>query len=678
MRKFFLSIALIVLFISTHAQLDSLKKLLSGLPGDTNRVLLLNELIFRYSNVSRDTAEMYVSNANELVRKLDYRRGKALTLYSVGYLKWSNGDIVSGITFSERSIEMADSLGDLSIRSKALRNIGVAYLVLGDQMQAISYFIQSEEGFKRLGNREWMANLLNILGYAYIQAGDLKNAEISLLKSFSLTIKSDFHYNGLLLYIAILRIHQNRLIESDSIISHVFPIIKNLSITRIKAFGYRAAAMHYLAKGEFIYARELAHQALIYYQNSNFVYGIYDSNKLLSDIEFNLGNFEKAYFLLFKSTSLSDSIRSGSAKTRFDLFEMKEKERYKTIVRKDNELMVAKIQNQRNLFWAATLFLILLIIGLIFHVRNKQKTNNKLKELNDALGLGKEELQAINEELVRQQEEVSSQRDAIALQNKKLNIAKSIIEEQNKETSSKNDWLETEVSERTKRILEYNTQLEQYAFITAHNLRSPVARILGLGNLMRLIPDGAIEQKELLNKVLLSIEDLDMIIRDLNRMIEVKQNAESVFTQVIFFDELEKIKNSLSTEIGQSQCEINSDFEAVSALYSIQAYIDSIFYNLISNAIKYRDPSRPLIIKIKTMNEGDFLVLRLEDNGLGIDLKLYGHKIFSIGSRFHDHVVGRGFGLFLVKTQVEALHGKIEVTSEVGVGSVFTIYLSKG
>ncbi len=63
MRKFFLSIALIVLFNSSHAQLDSLKKVLSGLPADTNQVLLLNELIFRYTNVSRDTAEIYVSKA---------------------------------------------------------------------------------------------------------------------------------------------------------------------------------------------------------------------------------------------------------------------------------------------------------------------------------------------------------------------------------------------------------------------------------------------------------------------------------------------------------------------------------------------------------------------------------------------------------------------------------------
>ena len=71
----------------------------------------------------------------------------------------------------------------------------------------------------------------------------------------------------------------------------------------------------------------------------------------------------------------------------------------------------------------------------------------------------------------------------------------------------------------------------------------------------------------------------------------------------------------------------------------------------------------------------NFICLIVKDNGLGIDLKLYGEKIFKLYSRFHDHVEGKGFGLYLVKTQVSAMGGKLEVTSEVNEGTTFYIYL---
>ena len=109
----------------------------------------------------------------------------------------------------------------------------------------------------------------------------------------------------------------------------------------------------------------------------------------------------------------------------------------------------------------------------------------------------------------------------------------------------------------------------------------------------------------------------------------------------------------------------------------IAPYVESILYNLISNAIKYRDPERSPHIAIKTTHENEFVCLAVMDNGLGIDLKKYKQNIFSLYKRFHLHVEGKGLGLYLVKTQIEALGGRVEVRSEPNEGTTFQIYFKR-
>jgi signal transduction histidine kinase len=103
----------------------------------------------------------------------------------------------------------------------------------------------------------------------------------------------------------------------------------------------------------------------------------------------------------------------------------------------------------------------------------------------------------------------------------------------------------------------------------------------------------------------------------------------------------------------------------------------SIFYNLIHNSIKYRQPGLPCVIQIRSrlLKEGVQLVFK--DNGIGIDLKKRGEQVFGLYKRFHPAIEGKGMGLFMVKTQVEALGGKISISSEPNKGTEFTIEFEK-
>ena len=99
-----------------------------------------------------------------------------------------------------------------------------------------------------------------------------------------------------------------------------------------------------------------------------------------------------------------------------------------------------------------------------------------------------------------------------------------------------------------------------------------------------------------------------------------------------------------------------------------------IFYKLISNSIKYKQSGLAPVIEIKSRKLADKIELSFKDNSIGMDLETKSEQIFGLYKRFHpQHAEGKGMGLFMVKTQVETLGGKISVQSKVNVGTEFKI-----
>jgi Signal transduction histidine kinase len=169
---------------------------------------------------------------------------------------------------------------------------------------------------------------------------------------------------------------------------------------------------------------------------------------------------------------------------------------------------------------------------------------------------------------------------------------------------------------------------------------------------------------------------LDTVIKDLTQIINVRNDLSKIKEPIDLIQVIEAEKFLLKDEIEKAGAEIHLSIRNANTLYCIKSYVQSILHNLLSNAIKYRSNKRKLIIYICAEQLSDFICLSVQDNGLGIDLSntdLY--KIFGLYQRMHDHVEGKGLGLYLVKTQVESFGGKIEVESELDVGTTFKVYL---
>jgi signal transduction histidine kinase len=162
----------------------------------------------------------------------------------------------------------------------------------------------------------------------------------------------------------------------------------------------------------------------------------------------------------------------------------------------------------------------------------------------------------------------------------------------------------------------------------------------------------------------------------LNHILSTEKQLDEKKEQVHFSELVSNIQESIGNILKKEQANFKIDFSQVDEMLTIKSYLYSIFYNLISNSIKYKKPTVPLNITVESNLVDKKVILTFKDNGLGIDLKKSGRHIFELYKRFHtDKAEGKGMGLYMVKVQVEKLGGKISVKSKVNQGTEFKIVL---
>ena len=314
------------------------------------------------------------------------------------------------------------------------------------------------------------------------------------------------------------------------------------------------------------------------------------------------------------------------------------------------------------IFILITVFTILLVI-----IIGKYLFQSKEKEKRAI------ELAIANKELLFQNEEKEKRAAELTIANTELLF-------HNEEKEKRAAELKLAEIERIKMVNELilrNKDLEQFAYIISHNLRAPLANIIGASSALN-DPDLSLEDKGILSRgINTSIIKLDEVVKDLNHILQVKGEINEIKETVNFSGLLNDIKTSINNLIDKDDVEIKEDFSAVNEFSTLKAYLYSIFFNLISNSVKYRRHNIPCIIEIKSRRAKNKIELLFKDNGMGIDLTKNSEQVFGLYKRFHSNIEGKGMGLFMVKTQVETLGGKISLKSEENKGTEFLIEFEK-
>ncbi|MBK6263811.1 PAS domain-containing protein [Marivirga sp. S37H4] len=283
--------------------------------------------------------------------------------------------------------------------------------------------------------------------------------------------------------------------------------------------------------------------------------------------------------------------------------------------------------------------------------RNKEKTiglEKKVNEMEVEIIKRSGEIQRINNELEDRVKERTSE-----LREKEL-----LLENQNK------------------RLKSQNKELEQFTYITSHDLQEPLRTLISFSQRLEKeykseLKGRAIQYVDFISKASMRMKELVKVLMDYSRIGKEKE--------ITFVDSgqiLEEILSDMSLLINENSAEINiAEMPKLNA-YSVE--LRQLFQNLIGNSIKFRKKDIPPRIKIKASEDEDQWLFSVEDNGIGIEEENI-HRLFIIFKRLHNRheYEGTGIGLAHSKKIVEMHEGNIWVESKFGVGSIFNFTITK-
>lgn len=219
-----------------------------------------------------------------------------------------------------------------------------------------------------------------------------------------------------------------------------------------------------------------------------------------------------------------------------------------------------------------------------------------------------------------------------------------------------------------------NKRLQNFAYIVSHNLRSHSGNLKFMVNLFEESSHHE-DRAEIFSHIKTISESLSATMGHLDEIVKIQSEITRERKAVDFKTIFNNVLLALQTNITATGANITTNFNDCPQIDYIPAYLESIFQNLLTNALKYKHPDRNPVIKTATQKIGNEVYLTFEDNGVGIDMARYGDQLFGMYKTFHQNADAKGIGLFITRNQVEALGGKIQVESTVNVGTKFTIKL---
>jgi two-component system, sensor histidine kinase len=222
-----------------------------------------------------------------------------------------------------------------------------------------------------------------------------------------------------------------------------------------------------------------------------------------------------------------------------------------------------------------------------------------------------------------------------------------------------------------------NKDLDNFIYTASHDLKAPISNIeMLMRELLIELPQDSLGKQEvtsILNMMQGSVSRFKKTISSLTDISKLQKEELNKRELVVLADVVREVQLDLECMIADYKAHIETDIDGCTTMAFSEKNLRSILYNLLSNGIKYSHPSRAPHIRISCGQDNGFQVLKVKDNGLGLRPSQQ-NKLFTMFKRFHDHVEGSGVGLYMVKRIVENAGGRIEVESEPGEGTTFSVY----
>lgn len=477
-----------------QTKIDSLRVLLRTTKQEDKKLDILIEIAYKYLYLKPDSTIYLSQQSEDLAKKLQNREKEAFSIYRKGMGYASKGDLAKALQFFRESTSIAEKINNKNIVELNLESIGLIYLEMENYELSLNYYQKALVISKRQKNYERMVIIFSNLGKIYIYSRQFDLAKEFLLKALPLSqvYLPDFQAY-ILCNLGEIKIKHENYTEAEKDITQALIFAQKYQDKQDLATVYELLAEIAYQRKDIETALKYAEKSLIIAQESQIKQKISLSYKVFSKVLEASGNKEKAlvYYKLF--VAYKDSVQSGIAKNALKVFESD---------RKESEIALLKMQQtyQQSLiyFFIGVIFLISCVAILI--LLNRQK----IKKINTNLQIAYYEIKEKQEEIL--------------LQNEELRLNK-------EEIYTLNNHLEALVEERNNKLIKRNTQLTEYAFFNAHKLRSPIATILGLYEVLKL--ELSTEERELIfEKINVFIVRLDEMVKQSQQLLDDDDEVE--------------------------------------------------------------------------------------------------------------------------------------------------------
>lgn len=650
-----------------------------------SRAEVWSALAWEYRKSYPDSTIHYSNMAIDLLRSQEPPHNAAMPLNFIGIAYHYKGDQVESFDYYHMAMDEAIRFGDSLQYAHSLNNLGRLFLTQGDFLKSYDYYFTALEIFEKMGDKDGQS-------YGYKSLSDLYQTQNNYEKAMEMTekalkIRLDMGNlpGQISLLIELAQIHEHNgnydkafdyylqaKVKAESIndvinIAAINTGISNLYFVQEKypeAFIFAQKALKLVADSQNLNLAATIYLQLgkIFYQQNDFSQAEYYFRKCLATSEKSreFALRQEAYFFLAEICEARKDIRCS-----YENFQqyarlrqiMNDTEAARSIERlearleieqreKENELLKANqardqaLLDQQRTYTVALVIIVLAVLALVINLwitsTRRRHDNQKLKRKNDHIAV---------------------QREEITLQNRKIN-------EQNKDLQKHN-----------RALADLNNEKDTLMNIVAHDLKSPFNRIKGIAELLSLTKLN--EEQRGYVSVLRSITQggLDLIrdLLDVNAFEYDRRKPE--ITRVDIHDLLlEKIK-AFYADAKAKFIELKmEDADVPVFIESDKIYLSRILDNLISNAIKFSDAGKQVILKTGRVEK--YVYISIKDFGQGFtdeDKQNIYRKFTKLSARPTAGESSNGLGLAIVKTLVDRLDARIELRTEAGEGSEFII-----
>jgi two-component system, sensor histidine kinase and response regulator len=628
LKRFLCAIALAALTLPVIGQhkVDSLESLVRSVPSDTTKVWLLNHLVEALREKDNNKALSYAQQANELAQLLNYKNGLARAQENLGWILYRKGDFSKSLSVSTSALKLFEEINDMKGIAQCLVNIAAIHYEQKHFEDAIRYFKDAYDKANQVADLRTMARCYNNIAYTLKGQQKLDSAEHYAKKAWNLSQEANDLYMGAFALRTLGDVELGRK-KTEAALKNYFSCYEvaiRLENNFLKSSVLHRIAQSYFNLKQYDEALNYLHDNVSLTKKYGFKDELERAYKLLAEIYHTTNDLKQAYQYQSLYVALHDSLYDQRGQEQISMmqiqFDTEMKQAQIELLTKDAELKAKDINRKQVwIYFYVGCLSLLCVLAFVFYYNNRHNRNAR-----------------------------------ISLQQKNR-----------------------EIQNQTLQLRNLNSTKDKLFSIISHDLRSPVASLKAL---MEIVNSTGLTQEEFVEITKVLKRNLDSVYDDLDNLLLWAQTQLQGLNAVPENIDLKNIadeKINLFVELAESKklTIINSIPEGLTVVAD-RNHIGLVFRNLIANAVKFNRAGGD--IKIFAAERDEECEISITDSGVGIgdsDIK----KLFNPQTHFttpgtHKEK-GMGIGLLLTKEFLEKNGGSIRVSSRVGAGTTFTITL---